>query len=317
MAWPTEAESFMGRLDEARNAYANVARAIARFEPVTMVVRHEDSEEASRRCGPEISLLQMPLNDAWMRDMGPSFLIDGRGDLACVSWRFNAWGERGPHDRDEKVAGRLGEHLSIPVYSAWPFVLEGGAFHVDGEGTLITTESCLLNRNRNPALTREQIEQRLRDYLGVERILWLQGNPESGTDGHVDGVACFVRPGVVMLDQPKGPDDPMKPVLEETARRLRAARDAKGRGIEIIPLVQPRRRLRAWPHNVESRLTYVNFYIANGGVVMPAYDDPEDDRAAEMIAAAFPGREVVQVPALDIARGGGMIHCITQQQPVP
>lgn len=315
MAWPPDGETFLGKLDQARDAYAAVAQAIAAFEPVTMVARPEHAADAARRCGSDVSILEMGLNDAWMRDMGPTFLVDGKGGLASVHWRFNAWGEKGAYDLDEKVGRLVSDHLGIRRYSARPFVLEGGAFHVDGEGTLITTESCLLHPNRNPDLGRADIEKRLRDYLGVEQVIWLLGCPESGTDGHVDGIACFVRPGVVMMSVPKGPDDPMRSILEENARRLRSTRDARGREIEVIDLVQPRRLLRAWPGDSERGLPYVNYYIANGGVVMPSYGDVEDARAAEAVARAFPDRRVVQVPALDIAIGGGMIHCITQQQP--
>ncbi len=315
MAWPPEAKSFSGKLDQVRDAHAAVARAIAAFEPVTMVARPEHAADAARRCGSGVSILEMGLDDAWMRDIGPTFLVDGKGGLAGVHWGFNAWGEKAPYDLDKKVGGLVLDHLGIRRYSAWPFVLEGGGFHVDGEGTLITTESCLLHPNRNPDLGRADIEQRLRDYLGVEKIIWLRGNPESGTNGHVDGIACFVRPGVVMMNAPKGPDDPARPFLEENARRLGPPRDARGREIEVIDLVQSRRLVDMWPDGEERPLTYINFYIANGAVIMPSFDDVEDARAAETVAKAFPDREVVQVPALDIARGGGMIHCITQQQP--
>ena len=315
MAWPPDGETFLGKLDPARDAYAAVAQAIAAFEPVTMAARPEHAADAARRCGSGVSILEMGLNDAWMRDMGPTFLVDGKGGLAGVHWRFNGWGEKAAYDLDEKVGRLVSDHLGVRRYSARPFVLEGGAFHVDGEGTLITTESCLLHPNRNPDLGRADIEKRLRDYLGVEKVIWLPGKTDPGTDGHVDGIACFVRPGVAMVSAPYGSDDPMRPVLEENAACLRAARDARGRKIEVIPLVRCRRRLPVWPDGEKCGLTYVNFYIANGGVVMPSYGDVEDARAAETVARAFPDRRVVQVPALDIAIGGGMIHCITQQQP--
>jgi agmatine deiminase len=317
MAWPPDGETFLGKLDQARDAYAAVARAIAEFEPVTMVARPEHAADAARRCGSGVSILEMGLNDAWMRDMGPTFLVDGKGGLASVHWRFNAWGEKGAYDLDEKVGRLVSDHLGIRRYSARPFVLEGGAFHVDGEGTLITTESCLLHPNRNPGLNREEIEKRLRDYLGVEKVIWLPGmSADTGTDGHVDGIACFVRPGVVMMEAPQGSDDPFRPILEENARCLRATRDARGREIQIIDLGPTRQSFGPlWPDGEDFPLGYVNYYIANGGVVMPCYGDVEDARAAETVARAFPDRRVVQVPALDIAIGGGMIHCITQQQP--
>ena len=316
MAWPPRAETFPGKLEQARDVYAAVARAIVAFEPVTMVAKPEHAADAARRCGSEVSILEMPLNDAWMRDIGPSFLVDGKGGLAGVHWAFNAWGEKAPYDLDKNVGGLVLDHLDIRHYSAKPFVMAGGAFHVDGEGTLITTESCLLNPNRNPDLGRADNAKLLRDYLGVEKIIWLRGDIENGTNGHVDDFACFVRPGVVMMNTPKGPDDPVRPILEENLRRLRSTRDARGRAIEVIDLVQPRRLLKMFPDDEERPLSYINFYIANGAVIMPSFDDVEDAPAAETVARAFPDRKVVLVPSLDIATAGGKIHCITQQQPV-
>jgi agmatine deiminase len=256
----------------------------------------------------------MPLDDSWMRDSGPSFIIDGRGGLAGVDWRFNAWGDKFlPYDRDALVAERLLERLSVRRYAA-PLVLEGGSIHVDGEGTLLTSEECLLHPNRNPELDRTAIEELLRRYLGVKAFVWLgQGLDKDDTDGHVDNIACFVRPGVVMAVTCDDPADPNHAILQDNLARLGKTRDARGRALEIIELPLPRE-----PRYLDGQrlaLSYVNFYIANGGIVMESFGDANDAQAREIVSKAFSDRQVVQVPALDILAGGGGIHCITQQQP--
>jgi agmatine deiminase len=194
-----------------------------------------------------------------------------------------------------------------------PFVLEGGSIHVDGAGTLLTSEQCLLNRNRNPGLDRKDIEANLRVWLGVREIVWLgQGLENDGTDGHVDNLACFVRPGLVLASVAPDPADPNHAPLADNLDRLRCARDARGRALEIIELPIPAPRVTD-----AGRLAanYVNFYLANGAVIAPAFDDPMDRIAAERLALAFPDRRIQQIPALAILEGGGGIHCITQQQP--
>jgi agmatine deiminase len=313
MAWPCRAEVWNGRVREAEAAYAAVARAIAACEPVTMLARPEDVEAAAAACGPGIEVLSLSLDDSWMRDSGPTFLVDAGGTVAGADWRFNAWGGKfPPFDQDDAVAGQVLEHLGLHAFRA-PFVLEGGSIHVDGEGTVLTTEQCLLNPNRNPSLGRAEIEENLRRWLGVARIVWLgEGLENDHTDGHVDDIACFVRPGVVMAATCADPDDANYAILEDNLRRLRLAKDARGRALDIIELPLPARRDTAAGRLVS---TYLNFYIANGAVIAPSFDDPLDTTAAAILARAFPDRRVVQVPALDIVEGGGGIHCITQQQP--
>jgi agmatine deiminase len=251
-----------------------------------------------------------------MRDSGPTFLVDGKRGLAAVDWRFNAWGEKfHPYDSDAKVAERLLAQAGVTRYGA-PLVLEGGSIHVDGEGTLLTSEECLLHPNRNPDLDRGQIEALLSDYLGVEAFVWLgQGLYGDDTDGHVDNIACYVRPGVVMAASCEDTADPNRAILQDNLARLKKAKDAKGRALEIIELPLPR-EVR-YLNGERLSLTYVNYYIANGGIVMPSFGDAQDGPARDIVARAFPDRKVVQVPASDILAGGGGIHCITQQQPRP
>ncbi|HYH22096.1 MAG TPA: agmatine deiminase family protein [Azospirillum sp.] len=321
MAWPCRAETWSGEsgaadeeaFEAARTAYADVARAIARFEPVTMVCDPDDVAEASLTLGAGIQVVPLPISDSWIRDTGPSFVTDGKGRVAGVHWRFNAWGGNYPGCAKDQEVGRLVlEHLGLPCYEA-PLVMEGGSFHVDGEGTLITTEQCLLNPNRNPNLSRAEIETFLKDHLSVSSVIWLgEGYQDDETDGHIDEIACFVRPGVVMALTTDDPTDANFKAFQDNLDRLKRARDARGRALEVIEIRQPARRDR---NGVRLTLSYTNLYIANGGVVMPAFEDFADDEAYRTVRRAFPDREVIQIPALDIVRGGGGIHCITQQQP--
>ncbi len=314
MAWPCRRELWSERLDAARTAYAEVAMAIAEFEPVTMIANPENVAEASLRCGSSVACLPLAHDDSWMRDTGPSFLIDGRGEMAGVDWRFNAWGGKyDSYEKDSAVAAAMLEHLELTRYEA-PIVLEGGSIHVDGEGTLITTEQCLLNPNRNPELDKDEIERLLNAHFGVEKVIWLgQGLEEDETDGHVDNLACFARPGVVLALSAEDPEDGNYDALRDNLIRLRAARDAKGRELEVIEVPQPERG--AGDDGRRLAKSYINFYLANGAVVMPSFEDGKDKAAKEIVSGCFPDRKVRQVPALDIVHGGGGIHCITLQQP--
>lgn len=314
MAWPCRPETWPeGAFDAAAAAYTDVARAISRFEPVTMVCDPADVADASLACGPGVEILPLPISDSWIRDTGPSFVTDGKGQLAGVHWRFNAWGGNYPDSaKDQKVGRLMLEHLGLRRFEA-PLVMEGGSFHVDGEGTLLTTEQCLLNPNRNPNLGKAEIEELLKEHLGISTVIWLgEGYQDDETDGHIDEIALFVKPGVVMAITTDDPGDANFKAFQDNLDRLKRARDAQGRELEVIPVRQPARRDE---NGVRLTLSYTNLYIANGGIVMPAFEDPADDEAFRIVRRAFPDREVVQVPALDIVRGGGGIHCITQQQP--
>lgn len=316
MAWPCREALWGDGLEAARDAFAEVAKAIAEFEPVTMIAKPEALAEVSLRFASGVSCLPMPHDDSWMRDIGPSFLTDGKGGLAGVDWRFNAWGDKYEiYDQDAAVAANILEHLKVERFAA-PVVLEGGAIHVDGEGTLLATEQCLLNPNRNPNLWREEIERILGQHLGVKTVVWLgEGLIDDETDGHIDNLACFVKPGVVLALSASDPADENHKALADNIQRLRAATDAKGRRLEVIEVEQPKARTDSAGRRLA--LSYVNFYIANGGIVMPSFEDPADQKAYETVTKCFPDRRVVQLPALDIVAGGGGMHCITQQQPEP
>jgi len=335
MLWPERSDNWRLGAKPAEKAFAAVASAIARFEPVTMGVSAARFQQA-RSCLPaEVRVVELSYNDSWMRDVGPTFVVNDDGLVRLVDWEFNAWGglDGGlyfPWDLDSLVARKVGEIEGIDRYNA-PLILEGGAIHVDGQGTLITTEQCLLNPNRNPDLNRREIEELLRSYLNVETIIWLgQGVYNDETDGHVDNLCCFVRPGVVALTWTEDPGDPQHEISADALKRLEHARDSRARRLEVHKIHQPdpviiSREECAGVDRVEGTLprregdrlaaSYINFYIAEGGVVAPQFGDPRDAEALDRLAGLFPDREIVGVYAREILLGGGNIHCITQQQP--
>ncbi len=315
MAWPCRPEAFGGRLAEARAAFAEVAASLAAFEPVSMIVRPDLVASASLELGSGISILPMPHDDSWMRDVAPMFLVHESGALAALCFRFNAWGELyEPFAQDAQIARRLGEHLGLPLFES-ELVLEGGAMVVDGEGTALLCEPSVLDPARNPGVERQDVERELRDLLGIERVIWLpHGLIDDETKGHVDNVARFVRPGVVVaaVDRESGAN---RERLEANLEVLRKSRDARERELEIVPLPLPQPRTR---HDGRLLTTsYVNFYLANRAVLVPAFDDPQDAVAYKTRAGLFPDRKVVQIESLEIVQGGGGLHCITREQPRP
>jgi len=317
MAWPARLELWGDALDQAKREYAAVARAISGFEPVLMVAAPGAGAEVRRACGGAVEVLELALNDSWMRDSGPLIVTARDGRRAGVDFRFNGWGEKFvPYDRDDAMNQALLAHLQIDRVAA-EFVLEGGSIAIDGEGTLIATEQCLLHPSRNPDLTRAEIERVLGDYLGVDKVIWLRSGlvEDYDTDGHVDNVVAFVRPGVVLAQTVEDVHDPNHQPLAENVERLRAATDARDRPLEVIELpLLPRTQVRGQPGVVP----YTNLYIVNGGVVVPVCgDDPSrDEEALRMLASVFEPREVVPVPGRTLAEGGGGVHCIAQQVPV-
>jgi agmatine deiminase len=314
MAWPTRPELWPGQFEAAKAEYAAVAKAIARFEPVLMVAAPGSGDDASQQCGPNVDVIELPIDDSWLRDSGPIFALDADGARVGVDFRFNAWGERFyPFDDDDRLPERVLAHLGIPRHPV-EMVLEGGSITVDGEGTLITTEQCLLNPNRNPGWSPERIEETLRQALGAEVIIWLPFGlaEDSVTDGHVDGVCAFVRPGAVLLQTAADPADPNWDRLAANRRVLEQSRDAAGRPIEILEMPY---LAHAEVGARRVRVPSVNFYVANGGVVAPIAGASTDDAMLARIADAFPDREIVPVPAGVIGFGGGGVHCITQQVP--
>jgi agmatine deiminase len=335
MLWPERPDNWREAARPAQLAFARVAAAIAQFEPVTVGASRAHYLSARALLPESVRLVEMAHDDCWMRDVGPSCVVNRRGTVRGVDWHFNAWGGLNgglyfPWDQDDLVARKVLECERFARYRA-PIVNEGGAIHVDGEGTALVTEQCLLNPNRNPTLGREQVEAQLRAYLGVTHIIWLgQGVFNDETDGHVDNLACFVRPGEVCLAWTERRRDPQYAISLDAFERLQQARDARGRRLKVtrLPLPAPlylrAREARGIvaregtkPRTAGERLaaSYVNFYIANGGIVMPLLDARSDALAARRLRRLFPARRVVGVAAREILLGGGGIHCITQQIP--
>ena len=309
MGWPCRLELWGSTIEQARADYATVANAVAAFEPVTMIAGSAaDAELARAACSAAVEVVELGLDDSWLRDCGPIYVLDEDGGRIAVHFGFNAWGEKfPPWDRDAAVGRLIAERLGDEVREA-PLVLEGGSILTDGQGTLLTTEQCLLNPNRNPSLSRGQIEALLREHLGVESLVWLgRGLVEDrDTDGHVDLIAAFTQPGHALLQSvPEG--NPNFENCVENRSRLLAA------GIDVTDMPYlPYAEVAGEP----IAAGYLNFYICNGGVIVPVAGADTDSEALRLIADAYPDREVVAVPGLVLAYGGGGPHCITQQVPV-
>ena len=323
MLWPERPDNWRLGAKPAQQAFTAVAAAIAGSEPVSVGVSAAQYDNARRSLPPEVRVVELSSNDAWMRDVGPTFVVNGRGGLRGVDWMFNAWGglDGGiyfPWDRDEGVAQKVIEIEGCDRYRA-PFVLEGGAIHVDGQGTLITTEECLLNRNRNPHLTRGEIEGLLQRYLAVETIVWLgKGVHLDETDGHVDNLCAFVRPGEVVLTWTDDRRDPQYEISRDAWERLQQARDARGRRFKVHKLVQPGPLYMtkaeaagidaaegSQPREAGARLagSYVNFYLGNRHVVVPLLDPKRDAAAMRKLKTLFPrARDRRRAGARDPAR---------------
>ncbi len=331
MLWPERPDNWRQHAAPAQQAFVAVAAAISQFEPVAVGVSPHQVKTARSLLPAQVSVVTLPSNDAWMRDCGPTFVVNDSGGLRLVGWKFNAWGGLYTDwHLDEAVPLKVAEMIKIDHYTA-PIILEGGSIHVDGEGTLLTTEECLLNKNRNHGLYREDLEFHLRAYTGAAKILWLgAGVHNDETSGHVDNLACFLRPGLVALTWTDDHNDPQYPISKDALDRLSAFTDARGRSLEVLKIHQPDTMLitpaeasgvtpvaGTHPRKPGDRMaaSYINFYLCNGGVILPAFDDPHDLPAREALQQAFPDRKVVSVAAREILLGGGGIHCITQQQP--
>jgi agmatine deiminase len=322
MAWPGPNPTIDGPDDvaAARAAWASVAHAVRRFEPVTVVCGPGQAAEAAALLGPGIDTVERDLDDAWMRDIGPTFLTDGRGRLAAVDWRFNGWGAQpwARWEHDQRIAASVADLAGARTYAS-TLVNEGGAIHVDGEGTVLLTETVQLGPERNPGWTRAEVEAEIHAQLGTRKAIWLPRGLTGdyppggfGTLGHVDIVAAFARPGVVVAHSQPDPAHPDHEITEEIIGLLRAQTDAQGRRLEVVEVPAPT-ELEAdgrWADH-----SYINHYLCNRGVVLCAFDDPRDEEAAAIFRRLFPDRTVTLVDARTIFAGGGGIHCITQQQP--
>ncbi|MBU2713273.1 agmatine deiminase [Zooshikella harenae] len=335
LAWPERLDNWRLGAQPAQRAFAAVAQAIAETTTVYVGVSAKAYPFARQVLPEKIRVVELSTNDAWLRDTGPTIVVDDQGERRAVSWQFNAWGglDSGlyfPWDQDQLVAHKISALHGFPCYQA-PFVLEGGAIHVDGEGTLITTEECLLNPNRNPNLNRTEIEGYLKDYLGIKQIIWLpEGVYNDETSGHIDNLCCFTRPGEVLLSWTDDQNDPQYSRSVKALEVLSSSKDAQGRSLIVHKIPQPgplymtdveARGLltceSTWPRQADDRLaaSYINFLITNQLIVMPFLDPQQDDLVQQQFQAIFPDHRIVGVPAREILLGGGNIHCITQQIP--
>lgn len=337
LIWPVRPGSWPHGGKAAQHAFCQIMEALLPQERVWLLADRNHLEEARQAAPAGVEVLELESDDAWARDVGPTFLIDGQGGRMGVDWQFNAWGGEvdglyAHWEKDDAVAAQFCRYLGDPVRDVHPFVLEGGSIHSDGEGTILTTESCLLSAGRNPAMTKAEIDAKLREVLGAEKVIWLpRGIYNDETNEHVDNVCCFCAPGEVVLAWTDDETDPQYSLSRACEMALQQATDAKGRPFTIhrLPIPKTPITVRAEDlsgyvfeegediRDVGERLaaSYVNFYIGNGVVLVPQFGDAHDSTALEILRNCFPDRQIVPIPARDILLGGGNIHCITQQVP--
>ncbi|WP_345467284.1 agmatine deiminase family protein [Deinococcus carri] len=322
LSWPQGDELWFGHLAGVREEFAELVRTIARFEPVHLLVRDLESERDARARleGANVTYHHVPLDDSWIRDNGPIFITQGQPTThnppptSLVNWRFNAWGGKFEWENDDRIPEYVAQFLDMPHWDR-PEVLEGGGLEVNGAGVGLTTRSCFLTDTRNPGMTEADYAALLRDTLGVEKLLWLDGGLENDhTDGHIDTITRFVDPRTIVTSVAGDQQDANFPVMQKNLADLRGMTDLEGQPFRVVELPLPAVRLEG----AEGRLppTYANFYIGNGFVVVPQYGDPNDLSALDILRPLFPGREVIGLPSRAIIEGGGSFHCLTQQQPL-
>ncbi|MCR5271944.1 MAG: agmatine deiminase [Lachnospiraceae bacterium] len=335
MIWPKRPDNWRDNAYPAQRAYAKVAQAVSEFTPVTMLADFDQFEKAKDMLSDKIKVVEMSSDDAWCRDCGPSFLVNDKGELRACDWEFNAWGGYvdglySPWDADDAIAEKICDLEGADSYRTKGFVLEGGSIHVDGEGTVLTTKMCLMSDGRNPHMEQGEIEDMLCEYLNCEKVLWLEdGIDPDETNGHVDDVACFVRPGEVACIYTEDEKSPFYEVAQANYKALCNMSDAKGRRLKVHKVCVPRENVlltgadtivkvsgSAPRHDGDLCIaSYLNFLITNDGVVVPQYGDENDELAIEQIKGIFPDKKVVGVKTIEVVYGGGNIHCITQQVP--
>ncbi len=293
-------------LEDVRGQWADVANKLSEYEPVLMVVDPKERRHAKKILNRDIEVVEFPVNDGWSRDSGPMFVVNGKGDRRVAGFTFNGWGAKFPPYKDDALLkARLCKHLDVPMYPI-DLVLEGGAVAVDGEGTLITTEQCLLNDNRNSTAGRKGVEKILNESLGTKKVIWLGKGlaPDPVTDGHIDGMCAFAEPGTVLLHTTDDKQDPNYTIGQDAKRRLSQATDAKGRKLEVIEVP------------LDGDVSYMNFYIANDCILVPITNDRrQDKRPMGILREVFSDYDVIRIDSNVLGEGGGGIHCITQQVP--
>jgi agmatine deiminase len=315
MSWPARRDIWFEDLPGVRQAIARLANTLVNYEEVYMLVRPSQLQAAATMLDPRVDLIPMAVDDFWMRDTGPIFLKDQFGNLKAAGLNFNGWGKKQVYENDQYVAKNVATLLDVP-FSAASIVTEGGAIEVDGNGTLLTTESSLINSNRNPGKTKAQIEQALKQTFGVQKILWVPGvKGQDITDGHIDALARFIRPGVVLVEISSDPNDNSvwAKAARDAVRILQNSTDAKGRKLKVLTIEQPKKVRVNSPDFLPS---YINYYVANGVVIVAEFGDTvQDAKAKTLLQQAYPGRKIIQINFDAVLAGGGGIHCATQQEP--
>lgn len=338
LIWPEHANNWHSGAKPAQRVWVELCRTITRYQAVTVIASSEQYKTARFMLPPEVRVVEMAINDSWCRDSAPSFVVnDETGEVRGVDWQYNAYGglEDGhyfPWDKTAQVAGKIAEYEWMDAYQA-PLTVEGGAIHTDGSGTLLTTEAVLCNDNRNPGKSRDEVTELLREYCGVKKVIWLpRGLPADVTGGHIDDLACWVAPGEILLQWTDDPEHENYEVVHEAWDILSGETDAKGRNLVVHKMIQPLNPIVLREEEVENYDladyeldiedgfeqcgSYINFVLGNGVVIVPSYEDPNDDAACDTLRELFPGREIVKLKdAREIAIGGGIIHCITHEQP--
>lgn len=313
-AWPADEDLWVGELEGVRREYAAFVQALSRFEPVELIVGSDEAERDARArlAGARVRMHRVPHDDVWLRDSGPIFVADGER-LRLLNWVFNGWGGKYAAGRDNEIPRHVARILDTTTEDI-DVVLEGGSIEVNGEGSLLTTRQCLLTPTRNPGLGELELERMLRARLGVSQVIWLdEGLEGDHTDGHIDTITRFTDARTIVTVVCEDTSDPNHAPMQANFDRLHAAAAPDGRPFTVVPLPLPRGRLEF--DGVRLPLTYANFYVANGGVVVPLYDDVNDARALEVLRPLFPGRDVMGLMVRHLITGGGAFHCVTQQQP--
>jgi len=321
LSWPINRDTWPGHFEPIPEKFAEIAATISRFQIVRINAEAKLHREITRLLNSaradlgQVELFDHPINDSWCRDHGPIFVKnDETGEVAITDWQYNAWGEKyPPFDKDNEIPKRIADALGMRRFEM-SMVLEGGAIEVDGAGQLLTTESCLLNENRNPELSRDEIEQNLRDGLGVDRILWLRdGIIGDDTDGHIDDLTRFYRPDAFVTVVEENESDENYAILRENLERLQSFRTRDGRPYEIQTLPMP---APVYCDGERLPASYANYLLINGVVLLPVFRQPEfDGRAEEVLQGCFPDRKVIPIDCVDLVLGLGTLHCISQQQP--
>ena len=334
--WPERPDNWRLGGKPAQKTFTEVANTIAKYEPVTMIVSKNQFANARHHLNDNVRVVEMSNDDSWVRDCGATFVINDTGEVRGVDWVFNAWGGLVdglyfPWDSDDKIAQKMCEIERVDSYRVNDFILEGGSIHTDGEGTLLTTEECLLSEGRNSHMSKEEIENTLKEYLNVEKVLWIpRGIYNDETNGHVDNMCNFVRPGEVVLAWTDDVNDPQYERSMEALKYLESETDAKGRKLIVHKMYTPTPILISkeesegvdavdgtLPRQEGDRLaaSYVNYYTGNGFIALPIFGDPNDEKAVQLLQQLYPDRRIETVYAREILLGGGNIHCITQQVP--